>query len=46
MTITLGPVQRESLLERLDQVAQIGHDLGYRLGDEMDEMLDEYLAED
>jgi hypothetical protein len=40
------PVQRENLLVRLDQVAQICHDLGYGLGDEMDDMLDEYLAED
>lgn len=46
LIITLGPVQRESLLERVDQVAQICHGLGYGLGHEMDDMLDEYPAED
>ena len=46
LAVTLGPVQRKPLLERLDQVAQICHDLGYGLGDEMDDMLDKYPAED
>lgn len=46
LTITLAPVQRDSLLERLDEVSRISNDFGYGLGDEMDELLDEYLADD
>ena len=44
--ITLAPVQRDSLLERLNEVSRISHDFGYGLGDEMDELMDEYFAED
>lgn len=46
LTITLPPVKRDSLLERLDEVSRISHDFGYGLGDEMDELLDEYSADD
>ena len=44
LTITLAPEQRDSLLERLDEVSRISHDFGYGLGDEMDDLLDEHLA--
>ena len=46
VTITLAPVQRDSLLERLDEVSRISNDFGYGLGDEMDDLLDEYSADD
>lgn len=45
LTITLAPAQRDSLLERLDEVSRISHDIGYGLGDEMDDLLDEHVAE-
>lgn len=46
LTITLAPAQRDSLLKRLDEVSRISHDLGYGLGEEMDELLDEYSPDD
>lgn len=46
LSITLPPVQRDSLLERLDEVSRISHNFGYGLGDEMDDLLDEHLPED
>lgn len=46
LTTTLAPAQRDSLLERLDEVSRISHDFGYGLGDEMDDLLEAYLAED
>lgn len=44
LTITLGPLQRDSFLRRLDEVSRISRDLGYGLSDEMDDLLDEHLA--
>lgn len=46
LTITLAPVQRDNLLERLDEVSRISQDFGYGLGDEMNDLLDEYSADD
>lgn len=46
LTVTLASAQRDSLLERLDEVSRISHDFGYGLGDEMDDLLDEYSADD
>jgi hypothetical protein len=46
VAITLERVQRDSLLERLDDVSRISHDFGYGLGNEMDDLLDEYLTDD
>ena len=46
LTMTLAPVHRNSLLERLDKVSRISQDFGYGLGEEMDDLLDEYAAED
>jgi hypothetical protein len=37
----LPSAQRDSLLERLDQVRRISHNFGYGVGDEMDELLEE-----
>lgn len=46
LTITLAPVQRDSLLVRLDEVSRISQDFGYGLGDEMDDLLDKYSADE
>lgn len=41
-TTTLTPVQRTHLLARLHETSRLGHDLSYGLGDEMDELMNEY----
>jgi hypothetical protein len=46
LTTTLAPAQRDSFLERLDKVSRISQDFGYGLGDEMDDLLDEYSDND
>lgn len=46
LTMTLGPVQRDRLLERLGQVSRSSQDFGYGLGDEMDDLLGKYSADD
>lgn len=45
LIITLAPIQRDSLLDRLRKVNQISQDFGYGLNHEMDELLDEYRAD-
>lgn len=44
LTTTLNPLQRDSILRRLDEVSRISRDFGYGLSDEMDDLLDEHLA--
>ncbi|MCY0916336.1 hypothetical protein [Massilia antarctica] len=46
LTISLAPEQRDSLLERLDEVSLVSRNFGYGLGEEMDDLLDEHLAEE
>ncbi|NNG25274.1 hypothetical protein [Telluria aromaticivorans] len=41
-TTTLTPAQRTHLLARLHETSRLSHDLGYGLGDEMDELMNEY----
>lgn len=41
-TTTLTPAQRTMLMARLQEASRLSHDLGYGLGDEMDELINEY----
>ena len=42
----LTPAERGALLPRLDHVRRISHSFGYGVGDEMDELLDQYQVQD
>ena len=41
-TTTLTPAQRTMLLARLQEASRLSHDLGYGLGEELDELINEY----
>lgn len=43
---TLPDVQRSTLWERLDEVRRICHNLGYGVGDDMDDLLAEHGVDD
>ena len=42
----LPTAQEDAVLERLDQVRRISHNFGYGVGDEMDELLEDYQFQD
>ncbi len=42
MSVTLPVRQRDTMLDRLDAVRTISHNLGYGVGDDMDDLLVEY----
>ena len=46
LAANLPVAEKSALLERLDQVRQVSHDLGYGVGDNMDDLLIEYQAAD
>ena len=41
-TMTLTPAQRTMLMARLQEASRLSHDLGCGLGEEMDELINEY----
>ncbi len=45
-TFELPAEQRDALMKRLNEVRHVGHDLGYGVGDEMDDVLLQYWDED
>src|SRR5471030_3431524 len=46
LAMSLPVEERGTLLGRLDQVRRISHNFGYGVGDEMDELLEDYQLQD
>ena len=44
--VSLADVQRQPLWDRLDTVRSTCHNFGYGVGDDMDDLLAEYGADD